>query len=94
MQRKLKELVIRDRGFKVGDVFRWAPSHSSQKVVESRGFGIVTEVNGAHFKSYWTGDGEIRNHDMRLTHSSFILQDYAPIPEVAEALMAGETNEV
>ena len=88
MIRRLKELVIRDRDFKVGDVFRWVPSHSPQEVVESRGFGIVTEVDGPSMKAYWTGDGEIRSHDMRITRTSFILQDYAPMPEVAEVLNA------
>ena len=88
MHRKLKELVIRDRGFKVGDVFRWAPNHASPEVVESRGFGVVTEVHGPRMKAYWTGDEQIREHDMRLERTSFILQDYAPMPEVVEVLGA------
>jgi hypothetical protein len=87
MLRKLKDLVIRDRNFKVGDVFRWVPRHG-QKAAESRGFGIVIDVDGSFFKAYWTGDERIREHDLRLVYTSFILQDYAPMPEVAEVLSA------
>ena len=81
---KQKELVIRDRGFKVGDVFRSVGSPF--EIEESRGFGIVIETNGPYFKAYWTGDSEIRSHDVRLDRTAFILQDYAPMPEVAEVL--------
>ena len=89
MLRKLKELVIRDRNFKVGDVFRWIPRHG-QEVAALRGFGVVIEVNGPLMKAYWTGDERIREHDVRLVHTSFVLQDYAPMPEVAEVLRGNQ----
>ena len=89
MLRKLKDLVIRDRQFKVGDVFRWIPMYG-QEVAESRGFGVVIDVDGPIFKAYWTGDERIREHDSRLVHTSFILQDYAPMPEVAEVLRGNQ----
>ena len=88
MHRKLKELVIRDRGYKVGDVFRSVGS--SSELDESRGFGVVIETDGPLFRAYWTGDGAIREHDMRLSRTSFILQDYAPMPEVAEVLRGNQ----
>ena len=34
-QRKQGELVIKDRNFKMGEVFRWVPSHASQEEVEA-----------------------------------------------------------
>ncbi len=85
-QRKQGNLIIRDRNFKVGEVFRWVPNYDAQKTVESRGFGIVTKVDGPKFEAYWTGDGKVRKHDLTLWRNAYILQDYAPIPQVAETL--------
>ena len=85
-QRKQGNLIIRDRNFKVGEVFRWIPTHDTAQRSESRGFGIVVKADGPRFEAYWTGDGKVRKHDLTLWRNSYILQDYAPIPQVAETL--------
>ena len=85
-QRKQGELVIKDRNFKIGEVFRWVPSYASQEDVEARGFGIVVKADGPSFEAYWTGDGKVRKHDLTLERNTCILQDYAPIPQVAETI--------
>ena len=85
-QRRLGNMIIRDRVFKVGDVIRWVPLYVPFEEQEARGLGIVTESSGAKVKSYWTGDKKIREIDMPLERNNYILQDYAPIPQVAEAI--------
>jgi hypothetical protein len=87
-QRRLGNMIIRDRVFKVGDVIRWVPLYVSFEEQEARGLGIVTETetSGIKVKSYWTGDKKIREIDMLLERNNYTLQDYAPIPQVAEAI--------
>jgi hypothetical protein len=72
------------RYFKTGDVLQWCPMYASQKEVERRGLAIVISHNGPKFEAYWVGSKEITSIDARL--GAYILQDIAPIPEVAEAL--------
>jgi hypothetical protein len=74
----------KDRHYKKGDVIRWCPSWGAQELVEKQGLGVVVEANGPLFKAYWTGDGQVRSHDARPLGSMYLLQDYAPIPQVAE----------
>ena len=85
-QRKIGNNVIRDRVFKVGDVIRWTPSYANWKQQEERGLGIVIETNGHVCKAYWTGDKTIRTINTVLERNMYILQDYAPIPQVKEAV--------
>jgi len=85
-QRKIGNNVIRDRAYKVGDVIRWIPSYASWKQQDERGLGIVIEVNGHICKTYWTGDKTIRTLNTVLERNMYILQDYAPIPQVKEAV--------
>ncbi len=74
----------KDRYYKKGDVIRWCPSWGAQELAEKRGLGVVVEAKGPLFKAYWTGDGQVRSHDARPIGGMYILQDYAPIPQVAE----------
>ena len=85
-QRKIGNNVIRDRVFKVGDVIRWTPSYAEWSQQEERGLGIVIDSNGHKCKAYWTGDKTIREIDTVLERNMYILQDYAPIPQVKEAV--------
>tara|TARA_Y100000590_G_scaffold461111_1_gene621950 strand:- start:728 stop:1024 length:297 start_codon:yes stop_codon:yes gene_type:complete len=94
-QRRLGNMIIRDRTFKVGDVIRWTPLYVSLEAQEKRGLGVVIESKNETVKSYWTGDQKIREFNMTLERSNYILQDYAPIPQVAEAIkMARELGEL
>jgi len=85
-QRKLGNMIIKDRTFKVGDVIRWVSMYAPFNEHEERGLGIIFEVDGSNTKSYWTGDKKIRKINMVLEKSSYILQDYAPIPQVTKAI--------
>ena len=85
-QRKVGNMVIRDRIFQVGDVIRWAPNYADWSEQESRGLGVVIETNGAVCKAYWIGDKTIRTINTVLERNMHILQDYAPIPQVKEAI--------
>ena len=85
-QRKIGNNVIRDRVFKVGDVIRWVPSYAEWSEQENRGLGIVIESSGHICKAYWTGDKTIRVIDTVLERNMYMLQDYAPIPQVKEAV--------
>ena len=85
-QRKLGKMIIRDRVFKVGDVIRWIPLYATFEEQEDRGLGIVVESRGSIITSYWVGDKKIREFNMLLERSNYVLQDYAPIPQVAEAI--------
>jgi len=85
-QRKLGNLIIRDRNFKMGEVFRWVPSYALLEDIKKRGFGIVIKAEGPRFEAYWTGDGKIRKHNLFLERNTYVLQDYAPIPQVAETI--------
>ena len=81
-------MIIKDRIFKVGDVIRWIPLYTHYGKQAERGLGIVIESKDAMIKSYWTGDKKIREFSMTLEASNYVLQDYAPIPQVAEAIEA------
>ena len=83
----LKAAENRDRHFKTGDVIRWVPSYQTIEQVRARGLGIVVESKGPKFKAYWIGDNEVRRHDNRPS-GQYLLQDYAPIPQVADWLEA------
>ena len=85
-QRRLGKMIIRDRIFKVGDVIRWIPLYASYDEQADRGLGVVIESKGGRGKSYWTGDKKIREFNMILERSNYVHQDYAPIPQVAEAI--------
>ena len=86
MERKTinKSNKHKDRYYKTGDVIRWTPSFYAQGLVEEQGLGVVVEAKGPLFKAYWTGDGQVRSHDARPLGGMYVLQDYAPIPQVAE----------
>ena len=88
-QRRLGNMIIRDRKYRVGDVIRWIPSYAMFADEEERGLGIVVEASddSRMIKAYWTGDKKIREIDTFLMVSNFLLQDYAPIPQVAEAIV-------
>lgn len=73
------------RYFKVGDVLKWTPAYISIERVRERGLAIVVAAEGPKIKVYWTGNGEISNHDVRMPQL-FQLQDLAPMPEVAHLL--------
>ena len=81
------------RYFKNGDVLRWAPSYATQERVEERGVAIVISHNGPKFEVYWVGTKEISAHDARI--GGYILQDIAPLPEVAKIInaMRGKKSE-
>jgi len=86
MKKKLNEIKgtkYRDRYYKIGDVIRYI---STYDLVHNQGLGIVVEADGPIFKAYWTGDEKVRNHDARPIGYSYILQDIAPVPQVAEWL--------
>ena len=85
-QRKLGNNVIRDRMFQVGDVIRWVPNYAEWSEQEDRGLGVIIEADGTKCKAYWTGDKTIRKIDMVLERNTHVLQDYAPIPQVKEAI--------
>ena len=70
-----------DRGYKVGDVLRWVPSHRSWDEVEDKGLAVVIKAEGPSFTVFWLGDEDITSHDSRW--GGFKLQDLAPMPEVA-----------
>jgi len=94
-QRRLGDMIIKDRVFKVGDVIRWTPLYAKYSTQAERGLGVVIESKSGMIKSYWTGDKKIREFSMILERSNYILKDYAPIPQVAEAIeMARELGGV
>ena len=88
-QRRLGNMIIRDRKYKVGDVIRWVSTYAHFVDQEKRGLGVVVEArdNGQTLKVYWAGDKKIRDMDARLMRNNLALQDYAPIPQVAEAIV-------
>ena len=81
-------MIIKDRIFKVGDVIRWIPLYAQYSIQAERGLGVVIESKDGMVRSYWTGDKKIREFNMTLEASNYVLQDYAPIPQVAEAIEA------
>jgi len=85
-QRQIGHNVIRDRKLQVGDVIRWVPNYADWSEQEARGLGVIIETNGAICKAYWTGDKTIRTINTILERNTHILQDYAPIPQVKEAV--------
>ena len=46
-QRKLGNLIIRDRNFKMGEVFRWVPSYASLEDIKKRAREAI-----AHFRPF------------------------------------------
>ena len=82
--KSINGLKNNDRYFKVGDVVRYTGPHCSLSSVEERGLGVVVSTNGPKFKTYWVGDGAVRDADAR--GGGYNLQDIAPIPQVAEWL--------
>ena len=82
--RNINGLKNNDRYFKVGDVIRHVGPNQSLTLVESRGVGIVVSANGPIFQAYWVGDGAVKEADAR--GGGYNLQDFAPIPQVAEWL--------
>lgn len=71
-----------DRYFKVGDVIRYTGPGITPDQIKSRGLGIVVSSSGPMFQTYWVGDRTVRGADARGGGHS--LQDFAPIPQVAE----------
>ena len=82
--KSINGLENRDRYFKVGDVIRYTGPGCTIPQIRSRGLGVVVSSSGPLFDTYWVGDGIVRSADARGGGHS--LQDFAPIPQVAEWL--------
>jgi len=84
--KELGGLYSKNRYYKVGDVLRWTPGYASIEQMEGKGLAVVIESQGPKFTAYFLGDGSITKHDARPMGGNFILQDLAPLPQVAEWL--------
>jgi len=70
-----------DRHYKLGDILRWAPTNARWEQVEAKGLAVVIKADGPFFSLFWLGDESTSDHDARW--GGFVLQDLAPMPEVA-----------
>ena len=89
----IKKNSLKPRWFKVGDILKWTPAYSNIERVRERGVAIVIKAEGPKIKVYWTGDGKVSDHDVRLPQQ-FQLQDIEPMPQVSEWVKAIQSEYV